>query len=309
VAVNLGRNVRGTTGSNESQAPLERLDGKVALVTGGSQGMGKEIARGLARRGARVLIVARDLARTQAAAAEVSATTNNPAVEGYSADLTSLAAVRTFAAELLSQHAALDILVNNAGGHFQRRRESVDGIELSWAINFFAPFLLTNLLLAALRKGSSARIVNVASSAMSKSLSLLDLQRKEKFHSWRAYGEAKLSLVMFTYAAARRLAGTPLTVNCLHPGLVATSVADSAAPTWMPHAILTFIKLFLLSPKEGAKTALTLACASELAGVSGRHFVRGRGRRSVPISYEQAEQERIWQLGERSTGITWSEHQ
>jgi NAD(P)-dependent dehydrogenase (short-subunit alcohol dehydrogenase family) len=303
------RNVRAATGSDESQAPLERLDGKVALVTGGSQGMGKEIARGLALRGARVLIVARDLARTQAAAAEVSFTTKNPAVEGYSADLTSLAAVRTCAAEVLSRHSTLDILVNNAGGHFQRCRESVDGIELSWAINFFAPFLLTNLLLKALRKSSSARIVNVASNAMSKSLGLSDLQSKERFDSWRAYGEAKLSLVMFTYALARRLTDTPLTVNCLHPGLVATSVADSAAPEWMPRSILAFIKLFLLSPEEGAKTALTLACASELAGVSGRHFVRGRESRSVPFSYEQAQQERAWQLGERFTGITWSEHQ
>jgi NAD(P)-dependent dehydrogenase (short-subunit alcohol dehydrogenase family) len=290
---------------DKHRAALRRLDGKSAVVTGGSQGMGKEVARELARLGAAVIIVARDPARTREAIADIEATTGSRSVRFVQADLASLDAVRRAAAEIRESHPVLDILVNNAGGHFLRRLESADGIEQSWAINFAAPFLFTNLLIDSILASTAGRVVNVASNAMSKTLTMADLKRDGGFDSWRAYGEAKLCLVMFTYDLARRLADSRVTVNCLHPGLVATSVATSAKPEWMPTFVLDFIKLFLLTPEQGARTALALAASPDLKDLTGRHFVRGREARSVPISYDIEAQERAWSLGERLTGFEW----
>lgn len=283
--------------------PLSRLDGKVALVTGASQGMGREIARGLASLGAEVLIVARDPERTRAAAEDIRSTTQNASVRTLLCDLASVPAVKQLAALVAAQHPVIDILVNNAGGHFQRRSETADGIERSWAINFVAPFLLTQLLIDNVRAAKGGRIVNVASDAMSKTLTCADLDSHRSFNSWRAYGESKLALVMYTYYLAGRLRSDGITSNALHPGLVATSVADAAAPLWLPRWILSVIKPFLLSPQAGARSALALAAAADVAGTSGLYFRRGHETRSTPISYEASEQLRVVELATRLTGI------
>ena len=174
--------------------PLSRLDGKVALVTGASQGMGREIARGLASLGAEVLIVARDPERTRAAAEDIRSTTQNASVRTLLCDLASVPAVKQLAALVAAQHPVIDILVNNAGGHFQRRSETADGIERSWAINFVAPFLLTQLLIDNVRAAKGGRIVNVASDAMSKTLTCADLDSHRSFNCvarlWRVKARA-----------------------------------------------------------------------------------------------------------------------
>lgn len=285
------------------------MNGKVALITGGTQGIGKETARGLARLGATVVIVARDQRRGEAAISDIKASSNNPAVELLMADLSSQADVRNLAKAFASRHEHLHVLVNNAGNHFPRRAVSVDGIEMSLALNHLASFLLTRLLLETIRLSAPARIINVVSASMARSLDLDDLEGAREYRPWQAYGQAKLANVLFTYALARRLAGTGVTVNCLHPGLVATNVAREAAPLWLPRPIteivlyLLLLARVLLTPKQGAQTSLHLATSPAVESLTGRYFARSKEKRSIPVSYDVSLQERIWAVSEQLTGL------
>ena len=299
----IGMRPLGVKGRHDDLTHLARLDGKVALVTGGSQGMGKEVARGLALRGARVIITSRNAARLNEAARELSSEPNVEPVTPLVADISSMSAVRRLVAEVSGRLSILDILVNNAGNHFQRRTETAEGIEETWAVNFLGPYLLTELLLEPLAAAERSRIVNVASDAMSKTLTFADLQPNVRFRPWRAYGEAKLALVMHTYQLAERLKSAGVTVNALHPGLTATSVADAATPEWLPKWVMTIVKPFLLTPEQGAKTALRVAASPELAGVTGRYFRNNREGRSTAISYDPTEQRRAMEVAKRLTGI------
>jgi retinol dehydrogenase-12 len=285
------------------------MHGKVALITGGTQGIGKETARGLARLGATVVLVARDQRRGEAAISDIKASSNNPAVEMLMADLSSQADVRNLAKVFASRHEHLHVLVNNAGNHFPRRRVSVDGIEMSLALNHLASFLLTRLLLDPMRVSAPTRIINVVSASMARSIDLDDLEGARKYRPWQAYGQAKLANVLFTYTLARRLAGTGVTVNCLHPGMVATNIAREAAPLWLPRPMteilihLLLLSQVLLTPEQGAQTSLYLATSPAVEGVTGKYFARGKEKRSVPVSYDVPLQERVWAVSEQLTGL------
>lgn len=278
---------------------------KIALVTGANAGMGKVIATELARQGATVVMVARSRRRSEEAMREIASATGNGSLDLLVADLSSQQAVRRLADEFQQRYSHLHVLVNNAGSHVQQRQVSVDGIEMNLAINHLSAFLLTNLLLDTMHTNAPARIVNVASNAMTRTINLDDLQSEKTFVPFDVYGQAKLAMVMCGYALARRLTGTGITVNALHPGLTATNIVDKVAPP-IARPFIGIIKLFLQSPEQGAQTALYLATSPEVEGVTGKYFVRGKPGRSVPISYDEALQERVWNISAELVGLEHS---
>src|SRR5664279_2763985 len=199
------------------------MAGKTVLVTGGTGGIGKATALGLAALGARVGIVGRDHVRAQAAAADIAAASGNPAVDSIAADMSSQAEVRRLASEVLDAYPRLDVLVNNVGGYWASRHVTADGLEHTFAVNHLAAFLLTNLLLDRLKASAPARVVTVSSAAHSTgTIDFDDLQGERGYSERKAYPQSKLASVMFTYELARRLEGTGVTATVLHPGIVST---------------------------------------------------------------------------------------
>ena len=276
------------------------------MVTGANSGMGKVVAQGLAREGATVVMVCRDLRKGQETQNEIKLTTGNTSIDLLIADLSSQKAVRRLVQEFKQRNSSLHVLVNNAGAHIQKRVLSADGIEMNLAVNHLSSFLLTNLLIDVLRTGETARIINVASNAMTQTIDLYDIQSERSFVPMRVYGQAKLQMVLCTYALARRLTGTGVTVNALHPGITATNLVDVAVherfSPLIARPLVFILKHFLQTPEQGAKTALYLA-TSIVEGVTGKYFVKGREKPSVPISYDVALQERIWKLSKTLVGL------
>ena len=278
------------------------MQDKVCLVTGATAGIGLVTARELARKGARVMLVGRSREKCARAVEEIKAQTGSSAVEPLVADLSAQADIRRLAEEVKSRTPRLDVLVNNAGGIFLKRQESVDGIEMTFALNHLSYFLFTNLLLPLLKQSSPARIVSVASDAhKGVSLDFDDLEGKTKFGGWRAYQRSKLANILFTYELARRLEGTGVTANTLHPGFVKTTIFREPGPIgWLLRRAADVIAL---SPEDGAKTSIYLASSPEVAGISGRYFVKEKPVESSPQSRDTAAGERLWKLSEEMTGL------
>src|ERR1700676_5293299 len=237
-----------------ADAPL--MAGESVLCTGGTGGIGKATAIGLAALGARVGITGRDPARTEAAAAGIRATPGSPAVDAFAADLSVQAGVRRLAVQVLDTYPRLDVLVNNAGGFWAHRHVTADGLEHTFAVNHLAPFLLTRLLLDRLKASAPARIVTVSSGAHTTGkIDFGDLQGERRYSGQRAYSQSKLANVMFTYELARRLDGTGVTAAVLHPGVVRTGfAAEYPPPMWK--ALLPLVRLFLKTPEQGAATSI-----------------------------------------------------
>jgi NAD(P)-dependent dehydrogenase (short-subunit alcohol dehydrogenase family) len=281
------------------------MQGKICMVTGANSGMGKVVAQGLAREGATVVMVCRDLRKGQETQNEIKLTTGNTSIDLLIADLSSQKAVRRLVQEFKQHYPSLHVLVNNAGAHIQKRVLSADGIEMNLAVNHLSSFLLTNLLIDVLRTSAPARIINVASNAMTRTIDLDDIQSERSFVPMRVYGQAKLQMVLCTYALARRLTGTGVTVNALHPGITATNLVDVGVherfSPLIARPLVFILKHLLQTPEQGAKTALYLA--TSIVGVTGKYFVKGREKQSVPISYDVALQERIWKLSKTLVGL------
>ena len=278
------------------------MKGKTCLVTGATAGIGEITARELARMGARVVLVGRSPERCAAATQRIRAQTGATAVESLVADLSSQAEVRRLAEEVRGRCDRLDVLVNNAGAMYLERRESVDGIELTMALNHLSYFLLTNALLDLVRAGSPARIVNVASDAhKGASIDFDDLQTRRGYSGWRTYQRSKLANILFTHELARRLEGTGVTVNTLHPGFVRTSFFKDLGG-WVGFIIKLGASLVAITPEEGAKTTIHLASSPEVEGVTGRYFVKSRPATSSPQSRDRDAAERLWKVSEALTG-------
>lgn len=265
------------------RAPTEAT----VLVTGATDGLGKRVALELADRGATVLVHGRSRERCEAVLEEVRRGTGSEEARYYLADLSSLSEVRRLAEQILSKHDRLDILVNNAGIIASEREETVDGVELTFAVNYLAHFLLTNLLLPLLLGSAPARIVNVASAGQSP-LDLRNVMLKRGYGGMKAYTQSKLSQVMFTFELAERLRGTGVTVNALHP---ATLMDTKMVRETFGRASSTV--------QEGMEAVIRLAASPELEGVTGRYFDRTREARADRQAYDAVARKRLWALSEK----------
>jgi NAD(P)-dependent dehydrogenase (short-subunit alcohol dehydrogenase family) len=275
--------------------------GRTILVTGGTSGIGKATALGLAAMGARVAITGRDVARTDAAAREIR-DAHGGEVLTFVADLSAQSEVRHLADEALLALPRIDVLVNNAGGFWNTRRVTVDGLEQTFALNHLAPFLLTNLLLDRLEQSAPARVVTVASHAHAQGrIDFDDLQGERSYSGARAYNQSKLANVLFTYELARRLSKTGVTANALHPGVVNTSFG-AADPAGAQRWLVPVLRPFMKSPARGAATSIHVATAPDLQTVTGQYFANVRAKRSSPRSYDEATAARLWRVSTHLVG-------
>ena len=285
---------------------IPTMAGKAVLITGGTSGIGKATALGLAALGARVAITGRDLRRVEVAAVDVREETGNPDVDAFGGDLSSQAEVRRLAAEVLDAYRRLDVLVNNAGGFWATRSVTTDGLEHTFAVNHLAGFLLTDLLLDRLKASAPARVVTVSSGAHSAGkIDFEDLQGEHRYSGQKAYSQSKLANVMFTYELARRLEGTGVTATVLHPGVVSTGFA-AEDPSLLFRVVLPLGRRFMKTPKQGAMTSIYLASSAEVEGATGVYFANGRRRTSNKASYDADAAARLWEVSADLVGLTAS---
>jgi NAD(P)-dependent dehydrogenase (short-subunit alcohol dehydrogenase family) len=279
------------------------MTGRTVLVTGGSDGIGRAAALGLAAMGAHLAITGRDRGRTENAAREIRAAGSGQ-VDVFVADLSSQSQVRRLAGEVLQSLSRIDVLVNNAGGYWNTRHVTADGLERTFAINHLAPFLLTNLLLDRLKNSAPARVVTVSSNVQANGrIDFEDLQGERSYSGARAYNQSKLANVLFTYELARRLQATLVTANALHPGVVRTAFGTED-PGGLQRLFIPFVRPFMKAPGRGAATSIHLVSAPDLEQVTGRYFATSKPRRSSRRSYDQAAAARLWQLSADLAGLT-----
>jgi NAD(P)-dependent dehydrogenase (short-subunit alcohol dehydrogenase family) len=278
------------------------MQSKICLITGATSGIGLVTARSLAQQGATVVLVGRNPERTAAIVSRIQQETGNPQVDCLIADLSAQAQVHQLAEEFRRRFTRLDVLLNNAGAFFSKRHVSVDGIEMTLALNHLAYFLLTHLLLDTLKATPAARIVNVASDAHRKAqFNFADPQGAQRYRGWPAYCQSKLANLLFTYELARRLADTDITANAVHPGFVATRFGHNNRG--LVALFIGLAQFTALSPEQGAETLLYLATSPEVVGITGTYFVRKRAVESSRESYDQAAAQRLWQLSIDLTGL------
>jgi NAD(P)-dependent dehydrogenase (short-subunit alcohol dehydrogenase family) len=278
------------------------LAGSVCMVTGANSGIGKATATHLARRGATVVMVCRSAERGEAAQADIRAESGSDAVDLLLADLSVQADIRDLAATFRAEYDRLDVLVNNAGLYLADRQLSADGIEMTFAVNHLAPFLLTNLLLDDLRASAPARIVNVNSeSHRGARLRFGNLEMEDDYQWIKAYGKSKLANLLFTFELARRLEGTGVTVNALHPGVVGTRIWNHNSN--VISLLMRLVKPFLMSPSKSAQHVVRLAADPALAGVSGQYFDKDQERRAADEAYDRDAAQRLWQVSAAMTGL------
>src|ERR1700691_306826 len=280
------------------------MAGKSVLVTGGTAGIGKATAIGLAALGARVGITGRDQARTEAAAASIRAAAGSPAVDAFAADMSVQAGVRRLAAQVADTYPRLDVLVNNVGGFRAHRHVTADGLAHTFALNHLAPFLLTRLLLDRLTASAPARIVTVSSGAHARArIDFDDLQGERNYSGQRAYSQSKLANVMFTYELARRLDGTGVTATVLHPGVVRTSFGAEDQAAYLA-AMIGVARLFMKTPAQGASTPVYLASSPQVEGITGRYFVNRQPKTPSRPSSDPPAAARLWQVSADLTDMT-----
>ena len=282
------------------------MSGKICIVTGANSGIGKETALGLAQMGARVVMVSRNTEKGRAALGEIRRESGSSQVDLLIADMSSQASVRALAEQIQREYPRLDVLVNNAGGAAPGHTLSADGIEMTLATNHLGAALLTLLLLDLLKASAPSRIVNVSSTeAQSPSrLDMNDLQfERRKYSAVAAYRQSKLLMNAFTFELARRLAGTGVTANCLHPGAVATNIWNPDLLPLIGGLIVAVVKPFLLNSKQGAAVSLYLATSPEVAQVSGEYFVKSKPAKSNPLSRDPKLMAEVWLCTEKMTSL------
>lgn len=276
-------------------------ESRIGVVTGASSGIGLYTALGLARTGMRVVMVGRDRARTEAARRFVTERAGSDRVEIALAEFSSLANVRRLAEELLAGHDRLDVLVNNAGLMSSRYRLSADGLELTFAVNHLAPFLLTNLLLDRLKASAPARIVTVASEAHRRQR--LDLATLGKGSNWgqlKAYGRSKLCNILFTRELAERLSGSGVVATCLHPGVVATGIGQHGGLIELGWLL---VKPFMIGPEKGAETSVFLATVPDPTPFHGGYVIGKSLARPDPAALDIGRARRLWDESARLAGL------
>ena len=275
------------------------MTGKVCIVTGANTGIGKETALGLARLGATVVMVCRDRERGEAAQREIKQKSGNSNVDLMLCDFSSQNSIRQFVRDFTERHHRLDVLVNNAGVVLRQHSMTEDGLESTFAINHLGYFLVTNLLLDVLKKSAPSRVVNVASTAHKYGkLDISAWPTGRNYSAFGTYANSKLANVLFTYELARRLKGSGVTANCLHPGGVGTNLFRG-----LPAFMQTLIKLVTISPERGARTSIFLASSPEVEGVTGKYFARSKQQRSSEASRDEEAANILWEVSAELTGL------
>ena len=285
-------------------ANQNNLMGKICLVTGATSGIGKVTASVLASRCAEVIVTGRSLEKIENTVQEIKSETGNGAVHGLLADFSDLDQVRDLAGNFKALFSRLDVLVNNAGSFFNTRRETQYGVEKTFLVNHLAPFLLTNLLLDTIQASGEARIVNVSSDAHRYgSINFDDLGFKKGYVGMKAYARSKLANILFSYELVRRLGESRVEVNALHPGHVATDIWRNDF-SFIGPALKKVMGMFALTPEEGADNTIYLASSPDVAGVTGKYFVKREPAQSSPLSYDEDLAKRLWEISEELTSIT-----
>src|SRR5215207_538723 len=275
---------------------------KVCLITGATSGIGKATAMGLANMGASVVMVGRDRGKGEAAMAEIKEKSPNASVDLMLADVSSQEEIRRLADHFKEAYPRLDVLINNAGVIRSKRITTADGIEMTFAVNHLAYFLLTNLLLDVLKASAPSRIVNVSSGAQSNgTIDFDDLQGQKGYKGAKAYSQSKLANVLFTYELARRLEGTGVTANCLHPGVVRTNFGSGVSGVF--GFIVRAWRPLMISPEKGAETSIYLASSPEVESLSSRYFVKKAEARSSDVSYDERLARRLWEVSAELTNL------
>ena len=284
--------------------PSKDMVNKICVVTGATSGIGKETAKELAQKGAHVIIVGRNAKKCIATINSIKQDNETAHVDYICADLSDLKQVSNLGSRLTQDYDHIDILVNNAGAYFKHRRyESADGYEMTLALNYLSPFLLTSLLIDRLKASEQGRIINVSSNAHFKGvIQLDDLQSTDEYNGFDAYAQSKLALLLFTYELARRTQTTTITVNALHPGLVATNFGRNNG--LIRFYVRRLIKRHEISPQEGAKTCIYLATSPEVADISGGYFIDEKQVKSSDDSYDEKLAKQLWDVSEELTNIS-----
>ena len=276
------------------------MKGKICMITGANSGIGKATAIALAEMGATVVMVCREKATGENAQKEIIELTGNKNVDLFLCDLSSLKEIREFVSNFKNKYQVLHILINNAGVMMKQGIISTDGFEMNLAVNHLAPFLLTNLLLDMLKKSAPSRIINVSSGAhkMAK-LDINDLQSEnKKLRLMRIYGNSKLALMLFSYELSRKLEGTNVTINTVHPGVVATNLGRHQSKFSQG-----FSKVVFKKPEKGAETSIYLASSPEVEGITGKYFVNKQSRKSSEASYNEDNAKKIWKISSEMTKL------
>jgi retinol dehydrogenase-14 len=282
------------------------MAGKVVLVTGATGGIGKATAIGLAVMGARVGITGRDLIRAEQAAADIRIASGTPAVDVFAADMSSQVEVRRLAGAVLAACPRLDVLVNNVGGFWAHRHPTADGLEHTFALNHLAPFLLTNLLLDRLKESAPARVVTVSSGAQSAGrIDFDDLQGARSYSGQRAYSQSKLANILFTNELARRLQGTGITANSVHPGVVRTNFGSEDQAGFF-RIISPLVRPFLKTPTQGARTPIYLAASPDVETITGQFFANRKPRTANKAAGDADVIARLWRVSAGLVGLTGS---
>ncbi len=269
------------------------MNGTTILITGSTDGIGRQAALELAARGFTVFVHGRSLSRVKNVVEEIRTATGNKNVELLVADFSSQRQVRDLAAEVSNRCDTLHVLINNAGIFMNERQETVDGLEMTFAVNHLAPFLLTNLLLGLLRKSAPARVVTVSSMVHTRGrIDFDDLQAEKRFAGYDAYALSKLGNILFTYELAERLRGTGVTANCLHPGVIGTKLLRAA------------FNMNGANPADGAETMIYLASSPDVERVTGKYFQENRETASAPPTYVVALRKEFWEISEQLTGLS-----
>jgi len=287
---------------NEDISEKTTMKDKVVLVTGANSGIGRAASLALAKKGATVVMVARDKERGEAARSETIRESQNASVDLLLADLSSLESVRQLATEFQRKYSKLHVLINNAGLFNQRRHVTMDGYENTFATNYLAPFLLTNLQLDLLKASAPSRIINVSSVGhYSGHINFDDLNLEKEYGGWKAYGQSKLALVLFTHELAKKLQGTSVTVNAVHPGTVATNIWSR--PLGPVGFIMALPKLFMTTPRQGAETIVYLASSPDAKDLNGEYLEKLKVKKSSDESYNEEIAQRLWDVSAKLTGL------
>jgi NAD(P)-dependent dehydrogenase (short-subunit alcohol dehydrogenase family) len=270
------------------------LKDKIILITGATSGIGKETAKGLAQLGATIVFTTRDQNRGLETKNELIQATNNNNIDVLYCDLASFESIRNCCNEFKTKYIQLHVLINNAGVCDYKRKESKDGIENTFATNYLAPFLMTNILLDVIKKSSPSRIINIASGLHSGNIHFDDLEFKHKFSPMKVYAHSKLALILFTKLLAKQLEGTGVTVNCVQPGMASTNLGRDAGTFSR-----TFFKMFGKNPKKAAETSIYLATSKEVENITGKYFVKKKIYKSSEESNNMETAKKLWEISKK----------